>query len=122
MQVGILFKRVILISASLLVSILPLAAQNTAGSITGTVQDAQGSVVPNAKVTLTNDAQGAASARTVVTNTEGTFVFSPVLPGNYSVTVEGAGFKKYVQSGITLDVNDKLGLPPIALEVGATTE
>src|SRR5262249_29894497 len=55
-------------------------------------------------------------------NTEGTFVFSPVLPGNYSVTVEGAGFKKYVQSGITLDVNDKLGLPPIALEVGATTE
>jgi len=29
-------------------------------------------------------------------NAEGAIVFSPVLPGNYTVTVEGAGFKKYV--------------------------
>ena len=93
---GILFKRIVLAGAILLISSLPLAAQNTAGSITGAVQDAQGSVVPNAKVTLTNDAQGAASGRTVVMNAESAFVFSPVLPGNYTFTVEGAGFKKYV--------------------------
>ncbi len=36
--------------------------------------------------------------------------------------MEVDGFKKNIQSGITLDVNDKLGLPPITLEVGATGE
>ena len=95
-----------------------LQAQNIAGSISGVIQDAQGAVVPGAKVTLTNEGQGAASARTVMTSAEGTFVFSPVLAGKYTVTVEMMGFKKYEQSGITLDVSDRLGLPPIPLEVG----
>ena len=75
-----------------------------------------------AKVTLTNENQGAGSARTVNTTGEGTFVFTPVLAGKYTLTVEMTGFKKYTQSGITLDVNDKLGLPAIALQVGATGE
>jgi hypothetical protein len=101
---------------------LPLLAQNTAGSISGIIQDAQGAVVPNAKITLTNDLQGAASARSVNTSSEGTFLFSPVLPGKYTIAVEVAGFKRYVQSAITLDVSDKLGLPPIALEVGSVGE
>ena len=98
---------------------LPSLAQNTAGSISGVVQDPQGAVVPGAKVTLTNEAQGAAGPQ-IASSPEGTFVFSPVLPGRYTITVESAGFKRYVQSGITLDVNDKLGLPPLRLEVGAT--
>ena len=101
---------------------LPLRAQTTAGSISGSVQDAQAAVIPGAKVTLTNDAQGAASAREMVTTPEGLFVFTPVLPGKYTITVESAGFKKYVQAGIPLDVSDKLGLPPIKLEVGAAGE
>ena len=78
--------------------------------------------MPSAKVTLTNENQGAGSARTVNTTGDGTFVFTPVLAGKYTVTVEMTGFKKYSQSGITLDVNDKLGLPTIALQVGATGE
>jgi hypothetical protein len=45
-----------------------------------------------------------------------------VLAGKYTVTVEMMGFKKYSESGITLDVSDKLGLPPIALEVDLTGE
>jgi ABC-type antimicrobial peptide transport system permease subunit len=36
--------------------------------------------------------------------------------------VEAAGFKKYTQTGIVLNVNDKLGLPPITLEIGAAAE
>ena len=114
--------RIAAVLTGLLVGAWGLQAQNVAGSVSGVIQDAQGAVVPGAKVTLTNDAQGAASARTVNTTPEGTFVFSPVLAGRYTVTVEMMGFKKYVQSGITLDVSDKLGLPPIALEVGATGE
>ena len=106
----------------LLLAGLPAWAQIAAGSINGTIQDPQGAVIPNAKVTLTNQAQGAASARQVSTGGEGTFLFSPVLPGSYTLTVEVAGFKKYTQSGITLNVNDRLGLAAIALEVGSTGE
>ena len=99
----------------------PLAAQ-TAGSISGTIRDTQGAVIPNAKVTLTNREQGASSARQVESGGEGTFVFTPVQAGNYSVMVEAPNFKKYTQSGVTLDVNERLGLPPITLEIGTTAE
>jgi hypothetical protein len=99
----------------------PLGAQ-TAGSIGGTVVDAQGAAVPNAKVVLVNNDQGAASARDVRSGGEGTFLFTPVQPGGYSVSVEVPGFKTYTQAGIRLNVNDRLGLPPITLEVGATNE
>jgi hypothetical protein len=116
-------KRILAIAAAAsILAATALQAQNIAGSISGVVQDAQGAVVPGAKVTLINDAQGAASARSVMTTPEGTFVFSPVLAGKYTVAVEMMGFKKYEQSGITLDVSDRLGLPPIALEVGLTGE
>jgi len=111
-----------LISAALVIAGIPLRAQATAGSITGVVHDPQGAVIPNAKVTLTNEAQGAASAREVTTNAEGNFLFTPVLAGNYSLTVEASGFKKYTQSGIVLNTSDRLGLPVIALEVGTTGE
>jgi hypothetical protein len=111
----------ILTVACLALAGMSLFAQNTAGSISGVVQDPQGAVVPGAKVTLTNEAQGAAGPQ-LMSGAEGTFVFSPVLPGRYTITVEAAGFKKYTQSSITLDVNDKLGLPPLRLEVGATGE
>jgi Carboxypeptidase regulatory-like domain/TonB-dependent Receptor Plug Domain len=99
-----------------------LWAQATAGSISGIVQDPQGAVVAGAKMTLTNEAQGAASARQVATGPEGTYVFSPVLPGQYTVDVEAAGFKKFTQTHILLNVNDRLGLPSISLEVGTTGE
>ncbi len=108
--------------AALLLSAAFLNAQNNAGSISGVVQDAQGAVVPNAKVTLINEEQGAGSARTSNTGGEGTFVFAPLLAGKYTVSVEMTGFKKYIQSGITLDVSDRLGLPPIDLQVGSIGE
>ncbi len=55
-----------------------------------------------------NDAQGAASERTMNTTPEGTFVFSPVLPGRYTVTVEMMAGVDTSSSGITPDVGDKL--------------
>ena len=97
-------------------------AQATAGSISGIVQDPQGAVISGAKVTLTNEAQGTASAREVTTSQEGTYLFSPVLPGQYTVTVEASGFKKFTQSHIVMNVNDRLGLPIMTLEVGSTGE
>src|SRR5260221_5578666 len=93
-------KATLVLLVGLLVSVLQVAAQTAVGSISGVIQDAQGAVVPNAKVTLTNDAQGAASARQITTGGEGAFVFTPLLPGTYTLAVEMAGFKKYVQTGI----------------------
>jgi len=112
----------VLVLAGLVIAGVPLRAQATAGSISGVVHDAQGAVIPNAKVTLTNTAQGPASAREVSSGAEGNFLFTPVLPGDYSLTVESTGFKKYTQSGIVVNTSDRLGLPAISLEVGTTGE
>jgi hypothetical protein len=95
--------RKIVLTAVLLLAALPATAQITTGSIAGSILDAQGAVIPGAKVTLTNTAQGAASAREVASSAEGTFLFTPVLPGVYTLTVELMGFKKYTQSGITMN-------------------
>ncbi len=97
------------------------SAQQSFGSISGVVQDSQGAVVPNAKVELTNVAQGAL-VRSLVTSTEGTFVITPLPPATYSLTVEAPGFKKYVKTDIKLYAQDRIGLPPIMLEIGAASE
>src|SRR5215471_1195308 len=93
-------------------------AQQSSGSISGVVQDSQGAVVPGAKVTLLNQAQGAV-ARELETTAEGYFFFTPVSPGTYTVSVEASGFKKYVKTNVTLYAQDRVGLPPIVLELGA---
>jgi hypothetical protein len=115
-------NRISVLAAASVALCAGLWAQATNGSISGQVQDPQGAVVAGAKVTLTNEAQGAASARQVSTGPEGTYVFSPVLPGQYTVDVEAPGFKKITQTHVVMNVNDRLGLPTVTLEVGTTGE
>src|SRR5438093_2134798 len=98
-----------------------LLAQNTSGSITGVVQDAQGAVIPGVQVTLTNQDQGL-QARQALTNEVGIFLFTALPSATYTVTAELVGFKTYRKTDIKLFVNDKLGLPTILLEVGAQAE
>ena len=98
-----------------------ISAQQISGSISGLVLDPQKQLVPNAKVTLVYENQGV-TAMEMNTGHDGTFVFAPLAPGLYSMTIEGAGFKKYSRTGIQLDANQRLGLPPIALEIGAASE
>jgi hypothetical protein len=77
--------------------------QGTA-SIVGTVTDATGAVVPNAKITITNLDQG--FVRTTDTNTAGSYD-APELPiGRFQVQVEASGFKTYDRTDVTLNVND----------------
>lgn len=99
----------------------PVYAQATTGEIRGVVQDPQQAVIPGAKVTLTNVGESAV-VRQVETQADGAFLLTPLLPGTYDLTVEATGFKKYTQAGIVLNVNDKLGLPAITLEVGTANE
>src|SRR5437867_5122689 len=99
----------------------PLFAQNTSGSITGVVQDATGAVIPGAQVKLINQEQGV-TARETISNEAGIYLFSALSAATYTVTVELPGFKIYKKTDVKLFVNDRLGLPPIVLEVGSQGE
>jgi hypothetical protein len=94
--------------------------QQVSGSITGVVKDDQGAMIPGAKVTLLDTRQG--DMREVTTNTEGIFLFNPLKPSIYNLTVEYAGFKKFEQKLINVFANDRLALPDLVLQVGGVTE
>src|SRR5271157_3783037 len=81
-----------------------LHAQVTSGSLSGTVVDAQGALVPGAKVTLTDQVQ--ATTRTQNASSDGNFFFTPVLPSTYRVTIEAPGFKKFEKSDVQVGLGD----------------
>jgi hypothetical protein len=82
---------------------LPALAQSTGGRILGRVADPSGAVLANVKVSLTNEATGV--SRSVQTNSSGDYVFLEVVPGNYDVSFEQAGFKQSLRKGVTVEVN-----------------
>ena len=94
-------------------------AQSTTASISGTVLDAQQAVVPNATVTVRNVETGL--NRTNQTNDEGRYNFVNLPIGGYEVTVEAASFSKYVQTGITLVVNQN-AVVDVGLKTGGVQE
>jgi len=100
---------------------VPSFGQQTSGQISGMVQDQQGAVVAAAQVSLMNQTQGALAGQ-MPTTAEGTFVFTPLQPGTYTLNVEASGFKKFIKTGIVLNTSDKLGLPPVSLELGSAEE
>jgi Carboxypeptidase regulatory-like domain len=82
-------------------------AQEITGTIVGTVKDPHGAVVPNATVTVTNTDKNVV-VRTVNTDSNGAYA-APLLPiGHYSVAITADGFKKASQTGIELNVSDRL--------------
>jgi hypothetical protein len=105
---------------ALLLAGLPGYAQTISGSIAGRVLDAQGGVVPNAAVTITEPSKKLSVS--TKSSAGGDFLIPGLLPGAYSITVENPGFKKLYRTGITLDANDKVALGDLVLEVGAVTE
>jgi len=100
-------------------AIAAASAQTTTGSIVGTVTDTSGAVVGNATVTVTNVDTGITNK--TITSSAGDYVVTPLAVGHYSVTVEAPGFKKSVNGGITLNVQDRIGVN-VVLEVGQVTE
>src|SRR6266540_3461030 len=98
---------------------LTLYAQLDRGTLTGTITDPTGAVVPNVKITFVNQGTGATS--TTVTNEAGQYS-RPNLPiGTYQLTGEAPGFKKTLRSGITLGVTEVLRVD-VQLELGSTGE
>ena len=94
--------------------------QNVTGTILGTVTDSKGGALANATVTITNADQNIA-IRTLTTDQQGQYVAPLLAVGRYRVTAEGPRFKRATQTGLVLNVNDKLAVN-LALEVGAVSE
>jgi hypothetical protein len=115
------FAAIGLLSLGLGIGASPKAlAQITSATILGTVTDASGAAVPNAKVTVTNISTGAIYPAT--TGSDGGYLV-PLLPitGNYTVTVEAHGFEKFLQTGIVLELNQNARVDA-ALRIGAASE
>jgi outer membrane receptor protein involved in Fe transport len=100
--------------------IVPCAfAQETTAGLQGTVKDPSGSVMANASVEISGSAL--IGIRKAQTDVGGSFRFSALPPGQYTLTVTAAGFRTFKQSGIDLAVG-RLPNLEISLEVGALTE
>jgi hypothetical protein len=74
------------------------------GTIVGTVTDTQHQTIQNASVTLEETAKSI--KRTLSTGSDGTFTISPLAIGNYTLTVEAAGFGRYTRTGISITVQE----------------
>src|ERR1035437_5718956 len=96
-------------------------AQITTGSITGRVVDSTGGVVPGAHVILVSETRGTKSAP-AVTNDSGDYVFPNVTADTYTVEVTAKSFKTWRRTGIVVTGADRVGVPPLTLEVGGTAE
>ncbi len=108
------------LAALLLLSGLALA-QITTGTVTGRVIDTSGAVVPGAQVSLISQTQGTRTAP-VPTNRTGDYVIPNLAPDTYTVEVTADSFKTTQRTGIVVTGGDRVGVPPITLEVGATTQ
>jgi outer membrane receptor protein involved in Fe transport len=83
-------------------------AQQTAGNLTGRVVDAQSAALPGASVTALNESTG--YTRTVVSDAEGIYRLTALPVGNYTVTVELAGFSRVEQKAIPVNVGQTVAI------------
>lgn len=97
----------------------PLLAQQGTSSIRGVVMDEQGAMLPGVTVLATD--QNTGNFREAVSNVDGTYFLSGVRPGQYEVTAELTGFKKFATQNITVSVGQTQAVN-ITLAVGGVTE
>src|SRR5499427_156051 len=111
------------IGAALLVSIflvsIPVLSQSSNGTISGTIADASGAVVPGVTVTATNNATGVVT--TVVSNDAGVYNFASLLPGTYKVSATIPGFQTQTFNDVQLGNAGQLRLN-FTLQVAAAAQ
>jgi hypothetical protein len=93
--------------------------QQYTGSVTGTVTDPSGAVVPNAQLRLVDEEKG--FAFTAVSDSKGGYVIRQVPPGTYRLSVEAQGFRSETQSGIKLDISQNVTVN-FSLQIGAVSQ
>lgn len=108
----------LLVGGGLLVTPGAWAQANTA-TFQGRVTDPTGAIIPEAKVTLTNQDTQATTTKT--TSSTGDFAFTFVPPGTYTLNIDAQGFKAYASTGITLTAGQQVR-QTFNLELGPVTE
>ena len=115
-----LIVSVFVFSLTLLANVQPVAAQTTgSATLRGTVKDPQGAIIRDAVVTLSNERTR--DERKAKSSEDGTYTFTALSPGNYTVKVEAAGFKTMTQTGLAIETSDTKGLD-ISMEIGQPNE
>lgn len=107
-----------LLGALLLVAFAAYGQSDNA-NVNGVITDPSGSAIPNAKITLKNQATG--QIREAATNESGVYSIPTVPPGTYTLTVEVSGFKKYESRDNKVDPSVPANISA-ALSVGSLTE
>ncbi len=102
--------------AALLVSFASSGRAQASSSVSGTVEDSTGAVIPGAKVLLINEASKAQWAATG--NGDGFFSFSAIPAATYTLRISYSGFEAWTVTGIVVHPGDSLTVPKIALKIG----
>jgi hypothetical protein len=124
MQTTISFNRPLRWAAAIAVALavcvmlvgLPAAAQTSYGTVVGTVTDPTGAVVSGVNISLLNT--GTSEQHTAKSNDQGSYQFVNLLPGNYKVTFERAGFKRMVRENADVKTSTVSRID-VVMEVGA---
>src|SRR5882672_8169220 len=95
------------------------SAQAVYGSIIGTATDPQGAVVPNAKITVTNQSKN--TSDTTTTNESGNYSVSHLVPDAYTVRAEAPGFKATELKDVLVSADASASVP-LQLQIGGTAE
>jgi hypothetical protein len=111
------FGRIALSLAFVLLTLSAIVSwAGAGGSVSGTVRDASGAVLPKATVTATNiDTR---VRQTVETDDKGFYAFPSLPVGHYDLEVQGAAFRPYRRAGIGIDANSRLTVDAV-LKVGS---
>ena len=111
--------RAVLVVLGLFILAVPLAAQDFRGTISGSVTDSTGGVLPGVTVTVTNGDTNVAS--TVVTDSKGSYRVPYLISGTYSVEARLEGLKTAIRKGITIRVGDSLKID-LSMQTGGLEE
>ena len=122
---GLFTQLLVLMLLAVSFPLYSLAQTGGEAGIQGTVTDTVGAAIPNASVTVTNDATGVTISRQ--TNGEGLYTVSPILPGTYTVRAKAQGFSDYIQKNLTanamamtsLNISMRVGSADTSVEVTA---
>lgn len=107
----------LLIMGMVLFTTVRAHAQQLTGTLSATVYDSSGAVVPGATITLKNTESG--DVRRTTSDASGYFAFTAVQPANYSISISAKGFTTWQLSGIVMELGATRTVPNIALKAGA---
>ena len=99
----------------------PVSAQITTGTVSGSVKDSQGGIVPGATIVLISESRGTKSVP-AVSNETGDYVFPNITPDTYTIEISMQGFKTLKRTGVSVSGGDRVAVGSLVIEVGGATE